>query len=54
LVGSEKPAETRVAVTGARDVSREQASRQIPENLSSVLEKLESTQGESSKDKGSH
>ena len=42
LVGSEQPAETRVAVTGAMDVSPDEASRQIPESLSAVLEKMES------------
>jgi len=54
LVGSEKPAETRVTVTGAMDVSPDQASRQIPESLSTMLERLQSSPGESSTDKSSH
>jgi hypothetical protein len=54
LVGSEKPVETRVAVTAGMDVSRDQASRQIPESLSAVLESLESSPDKDSRSTKDH
>jgi tRNA A-37 threonylcarbamoyl transferase component Bud32 len=55
LVGSEKPAETRVYVTGFMDCSPEEVAngtgQQIPQNLLSLLEKLQSSQAETTSGK---
>jgi serine/threonine protein kinase len=51
LVGSEKPVEIQVTVTGTMDVPPREATRQIPESLASMLEKLESPPLESSRAK---